>query len=153
MLCSEFIMITTLWMFKLKELGRLCWVWPWAGCEVPTKLLCHSLLFSWIGGGEYNKRLVGWGKGKEITQHLPSWTKQTQLRNYFNVIPIKIRVMRSKTKFTPSLHPSLFPGLSWLCQTWRKPLEASQRSHPCSPSQPKFYHAKPSQEIFSFREC
>ena len=51
-----------------------------AGCQVPTKAaLSITPLLNWTGERKYNERLVGRDKDREITQQVPSQTKQTRL--------------------------------------------------------------------------
>jgi len=51
-----------------------------AGSQVPTKATFITPLLNRTGERKYDERLVGQEENREITQQLPSWARQTTLR-------------------------------------------------------------------------
>ena len=84
---------------------------------MPTKAALSLPFLSWTGERKYNERFMTRDKDREITQQLPSRTKQTRLGEInFNLLPIKGQssIIRNKNNLkTPSPHPSLLPGLTF----------------------------------------
>lgn len=124
-------MITKLWMLTLKKLSRLCWVWPWAGCQVLTKLLCPC--FS-VGQGDKSTTKGLWVEVRARRSFSICHHGQKRLNWEINLLYYQLIFgwWEVKVNLHLPLIPPFFSGLSWLCQTWGKLLEASQRSHPCS---------------------